>query len=293
MIKVYLSGGLGNQIFQYASGRSLAIINSTKLVLDLSQLNYAPAGGTKRKYELGNFKIDAEVEQTACWHIFKVLKKFPFLNRLLNKRGVYIESDQGFDSKMLLQPDNTCLLGYWQSPRYFNLIHKQLINELQPIYPLSNKSLEILRGIESSNSVGVHIRRGDYITSKRAENFHGVLPLSYYTAAINIIDNKFDAIRYFIFSDDYDWCEKNINIRNIDITYLNKDIEREDWEDLILMSKCKHQVIANSTFSWWAAWIADNYNEDPNHLVIAPKNWFKKPQEIHPADRFPPHWVLL
>jgi hypothetical protein len=297
MIRVILSGGLGNQMFQYAAGRSLAILHSTKLVLDLSNLKLTSSKVTKRGFELENFKIVAEVDQGKNSFIVNLLDKTPlFLNRLVNKNIIYKEKDQNFDKDMLLQSDNTCISGYWQSHKYFNSIKSQLIDEFQPIAPLSYESQKVMHAIESSNSVAVHIRRSDYISNRKASSFHGVLALSYYFNAMNLIKHKYNDANYFIFSDDYEWCNNNFknNYKNINIIDANKHGEKRDWEDLILMSKCNHHVIANSTFSWWPAWLADFHEGNHNHVVIAPKNWFNDSDaKFNTLDRFPAHWILL
>jgi hypothetical protein len=251
---------------------------------------------TKRKFELENFKIDAELEHSKYGFIVNSLTKTRIMNRLFNQYTIYKETDQNFDEKLLLQADNTCLSGYWQSHKYFNSIKNRLINEFQPINPLSEESQKILKLIESSNSVAVHIRRGDYVTNRKSSIFHGVLSLNYYINAMKVIESKINDVHYFIFSDDYEWCSKNLKnkYKNIIIINSNKNIDKQDWEDLILMSKCNHHVIANSTFSWWAALLADFQKGSPNHVVIAPKNWFYSVDiKFNTSDRFPANWILL
>jgi hypothetical protein len=117
------------------------------------------------------------------------------------------------------------------------------------------------------------------------------MPLDYYTDAIAFALAKFPDATFFVFSDDQDWCRKNLAIEKT--CFIDHNNLENSWEDLVLMSKCRHHIIANSSFSWWAAWMADNHQEAASHLVIAPKKWFKKVQEIYATDRFPPHWFLL
>jgi len=291
MIKVLLIGGLGNQLFQYAASRALAIKHSTNLVLNLSLLNRSNISVTPRSYELGNFSVICDVELISRFSFWERIKKYTFFLGKLNVWKLYQETSPSYDPRLLQQPDGVTLFGYWQSYIYFSDISKQLVCELQHSKPLSQKSNEVLDKIESSQAVAIHIRRGDYVSNSETSSFHGVMPLSYYKHSIEFVLTKFPDATFFIFSDDKDWCRSNLKLEK---SYFVDHNETENsWEDFILMSKCRHHIIANSSFSWWAAWIADNYQEAAGHLVIAPKNWFKKVQEIHIADRFPPHWILL
>lgn len=291
MIKVVLSGGLGNQIFQYAAGRALALKHSTNLVLNLSLLHALDSSVTPRSYELGSFRVVCDLELKPPLLIRWGCKKLMWFLGLLYPRKFYIEKRPSYDSTFLLQPNGVTLFGYWQSYIYFSDISKQLMSELQPSKPLSKKSIEVLDEINSSKSIAIHVRRGDYVSNSEALSFHGLMPLNYYTDAIAFALAKFPDATFFIFSDDQDWCKKNLALEKA--CFIDHNHVENSWEDLVLMSKCGHHIIANSSFSWWAAWMADNHQEAANHLVIAPRNWFKKAQEINTADRFPPHWVLL
>lgn len=291
MIKVVLSGGLGNQIFQYAAGRALALKHSTNLVLNLSMLNPSDLAVTPRNYELGNFRVLCDLELTPPFPNWRWIKKLIWLLGLLNPWKVYKERNSSYDPKLLLKPDGVTLFGYWQSHIYFSNISRQLISELQHCKPLSEKSIKVLDKINLSKSIAIHVRRGDYVSNSETSSFHGSMPLNYYTDAIVFALAKFPDATFFIFSDDQDWCKKNFALERA--YFIDHNNGENSWEDLVLMSKCRHHIIANSSFSWWAAWMADNQQEASSHLVIAPKNWFKKIQEINTADRFPPHWVLL
>lgn len=291
MIKVVLSGGLGNQIFQYAAGRALALKHSTNLVLNLSMLNRSDSAVTPRNYELGSFRVLCDLELKPPFPIWRWINKLMWILGPLNPWKFYNEKSSSYDPVLLLQPDGVTLFGYWQSYIYFSAISKQLISELQTSKPLSEKSIEVLDIINSSKSIAIHVRRGDYVSNSETSSFHGLMPLDYYTDAIDFALVKFPDATFFIFSDDQDWCKKNLAIEKT--CFIDHNNVENSWEDLVLMSKCRHHIIANSSFSWWAAWMADNYQEAASHLVIAPKNWFKKAQEINTIDRFPPHWVLL
>ena len=291
MIKVVLSGGLGNQIFQYAAGRALAVKHSTKLVINLSMLNRSDSSVTPRNYELGSFRVVCDLELKPPLPLCRGIRKLIWFLGTLNPTKFYVEKRSSYDPTLLMQPNGVTLFGYWQSYLYFSDISKQLMSELQPSKPLSEKSIEVLDRINSSKSIAIHVRRGDYVSNPETSSFHGLIPLNYYTDAIVFTLTKFPDATFFIFSDDQDWCKKNLAFEKA--YFIDHNNVENSWEDLVLMSKCRHHIIANSSFSWWAAWMADNYQETVNHLVIAPKNWFKKAQEINTADRFPRHWVLL
>lgn len=291
MIRVILSGGLGNQIFQYAAGRALAHMHSTNLVLNLSLLHRLDSTVTPRDYELGNFRVMCDLELTPRFHIWQRIKKLAWFLGPLNPWKVYQETGSSYDPRLLHQPDGVTLFGYWQSYIYFSDISKQLVYELQHSKPLSQKSIEVLDKIKSSIAVAIHVRRGDYVTNSEATGFHGVIPLSYYKDSIAITMAKFPDATFFIFSDDQEWCRANLALEKS--YFVDHNLVDNSWEDLVLMSKCRHHIIANSSFSWWAAWMSDSCQEGADHLVIAPKNWFKKVQEINAADRFLAHWVLL
>lgn len=291
MIKVVLSGGLGNQLFQYAAGRALALKHSTDLVLNLSSLHAFDSSVTSRNYELGNFRVLCNLELKSPLPIWRWIGRLIWFLDPLNQLKFYKEKSSSYDPVLLSQPDGVTLFGYWQSYIYFSGISKQLLFELQHCKPLSEKSIKVLNNINSSKSIAIHVRRGDYVSNSETLSFHGLVPLNYYNDAIALVHEKFPDATFFIFSDDQDWCKNNLALEKA--CFIDHNNIENSWEDLVLMSKCRHHIIANSSFSWWAAWMADSYQEASNHLVIAPRNWFKKVQDINTADRFPPHWVLL
>jgi hypothetical protein len=291
MVKVILSGGLGNQIFQYAAGRALALKYSTNLVLNLNLLNRFDSSVTPRSYELGNLRVLCDIELNSPFPMWTWIKKFTWLLGPLNPWKFYQENSSSYDPRLLQQPDGVTLFGYWQSHIYFSDISKQLMSELQPSKPLSEESVKVLDKIESSRAIAIHVRRGDYVSNAETSSFHGLMPLNYYKDAVAYVLAKFPGATFFIFSDDLDWCKKNLNLEQVH--FVDHNEVENSWEDLILMSKCRHHIIANSSFSWWAAWMADNNQAVANHLVIAPKNWFNKAHQINNTDRFPQHWILL
>lgn len=177
--------------------------------------------------------------------------------------------------------------GYWQSARYFK-DGDQTIRDLFAFRPfLSDRNHEIARTMGAVNSVSLHVRRGDY-----ADNFmnllkHGLCPLNYYEAAIQYITKHVKNPLFFIFSDDIDWVRENLKVKS-DIHFIDHNRGMESYNDMRLMSLCKHHIIANSSFSWWSAWL----NPDKEKIVIAPQRWFAN-YPVRTSDLIPRRWVQL
>jgi hypothetical protein len=181
--------------------------------------------------------------------------------------------------------------GYWQSFKYFDTIRTELYNEFTPCCSLSESSFDAISEIGDSNSVGIHIRRGDYVSSRSASSYHGALSLDYYRRALQLCLGSLGDIKLFLFTDDVDWCANNISFGSVNLSFVSLDGSSGDWEDLWVMSHCRHHIIANSSFSWWSAWIADHRFSDKNRFVCAPSNWFAS-SLISAPDRFPAHWKV-
>jgi hypothetical protein len=297
VILVNLSGGLGNQMFQYAFGRSLSQYHQTELILDLS--NYSTAispsineyGLAVRKYELGCFLIKPTFSEIAHKNFFfpknsirsKILYK---VERMLKRKTLVFESQNGYHEKIWNQIQrNTYVQGFWQSPLYFKGIEQLLKNDFKFNLNISrDKQLE--SHIQQCNSIAIHVRRGDYESSKIVQNIHGLCSLAYYKNATNFIMNKTLSPKFYIFSDDIEWCKSNFNWLPNAHYITNKDSPA--YYDMYLMSICKSIIIANSTFSWWGAWL----NINPNKIVIAPSLWFKNTTadelKIYPMD-----WISI
>jgi len=270
MIVVRLYGGLGNQLFQYATARRLAYINDTELALDTSDLSRNVTNITKRNYELWRYPIRARLLSA---HELKLSKLYN--NRILNRIPLprpwklHREKFFQFDPTILRLKDEVYLDGYWQCPKYFDDIEDLLKFELTPKHPMGSIDKAIFDSIRGSNSVSVHVRRGDYVSIPRIAQTHGICSLDYYRKAIQLMMSRLDNPSFFIFSDDSDWTRKNILI-NAHTEYVAHNNADSAFQDLRLMTLCQHQIIANSSFSWWGAWL--NYNH--NKIVVAPKLWF-------------------
>jgi hypothetical protein len=291
MIITQLNGGLGNQMFQYAVGRNLAFRHNTQLKLDLSQFE----SNHLRKYNLYPFNIAENfasqtdlnrVNKPLLWKLQHPLKNFKCLMDR-EKPIIYIkEKHFNFDPAILNLPDNVYLQGYWQSEQYFKKIGNLIRQEFSFKTVLSPIHQEIRERIAQCNSVSIHVRRGDYIANKVTNEIHGVCTTKYYQRAIKKITQLINNPHFFIFSDDPIWVKENIAIDNPSCCVSH--IGSKNHEDLYLMSHCKHHIIANSSFSWWGAWLCTN----PKKMIIAPEKWFNTPI-ISTGDIIPESWIRL
>jgi hypothetical protein len=292
MICVRLEGGLGNQLFQYAAGRALAARLGRDLLIDSSRLQRRTSGVTKRALELGRFRHAGRVATPEeCRHLPWLHRVAP-ISHWITPWRTYVERGLAYNAQFGELPDQTYLVGYWQSFRYFEQISQLLAAELQPVDALSPASETVASQIEACTAVAIHVRRGDYVSLPSAAGLHGALAVSYYGDALAHARERLPHPRFFVFSDDSAWCEKHLPLDREEVTYVNHNTGQAAWQDLALMSRCHHHIIANSSFSWWGAWLADQRHGETGHLVIAPARWFAgQPQQDH-RDRFPSHWVV-
>lgn len=280
MIYIQLQGGLGNQMFQYALGRSLSLDHKQKLVLDLSFLNdKTPRKNfTYRDYELGCFDVQASLTHDALqWVGLK--NRLPAWLKMLISGQVITEEYYSFNPIKFRTRRRAFISGLWQSPKYFQHNSDFIKRDFGLAIKLSDESGGLLRLIRENNAVGIHVRRGDYL----GKPLHHVCPLEYYSKAINEVKSKTDKPIFLVFSDDIIWVKDNLR-PGPDSVYVEHR-GRPHYEDLYLMSQCKHNIIANSSFSWWAAWLNDN----PNKIVLYPCKWFNKPG-WDTGDLFPGSW---
>lgn len=297
MIITKLTGGIGNQMFQYAIGRNLAHLHNTELKLDLSFYN-KKRNGLPRNYSLNNFNI---IENIATNDEIKKLKKHEhkngrrhFLHNLFfADKSIYLkEKEFNFYKDILKNKKDLYLDGNWASEKYFSAqdesdpngknIEIKIRNDFTLKNKLETNLQDILTKIKDTSSTSLHIRKTDYITTKK-DIYHSC-PLSYYYQAIEKIAKNSNNLQIFVFSDDISWCKENLKT-DFPTTFVEGN---KDYEDLILMSFCKHNIIANSSFSWWGAWL----NKNPDKIVIAPKKWFNNP-EINTEDLIPKSWIQI
>ena len=292
MIVVKLQGGLGNQMFQYASALSLANKKHTQLRMDLSWYKDISVDDTARYYELNCFNLPQNFINPTGYYLDeqnvstgKHLKNS--IKSLIGKKRLvyYIEPNLAFNNKFSDLPNETYLDGYFQSEKYFKDIRSNVIEAFAYRTNPSMKNSEIINKANNTNSVSLHVRRGDYISNKFANKFHGLQSLEYYKQAVKIMNSNIAKPYYFVISDDITWCKANLPIgKNTIFVSDNKT----GSEDLRIMIECKHNIIANSSFSWWGAWLGKNNDKQ----VIAPKHWFVD-KTIDSSDIIPSRWQKI
>ena len=285
MIVSNILGGMGNQMFQYAAGRCLAYLHKTRLKLDVRGFD---------DYKLRNFDLQSlhtdchfasenEIRNLLPSHNFE--KALQYLSPK-KKRTYYREKYFHFDGDMFNYGSRVYLKGYFQSEKYFfpikNIIQREFTFKDEFIQRVKEFSIKT----RSVNSVSVHIRRGDMKNDPVMAERHGVMPLSYYQKGIEIIRSKISNPQFYFFSDDINWTKENFN--NTDATFVSGEISKTHFEDLYLMSQCGNNIIANSSFSWWGAWL----NNNPNKIIVAPNKWFNSgPQDTE--DLVPASWIRI
>ena len=297
MIILRLRGGLGNQLFQYAAGKALASKHNTSLKLDL----YSHSIHQYRKFELDNFKVQYELATKE--EIQSFVGRFK-LQRLCNKlydyafsKKAYAQPHYHFDEQFHQLPEDIYISGYWQSERYFKQIEKEIRTDFQLSSAPNKQNQQLIEEISKVNAVGLHVRMGDYLSKEKYKSFFGGLDMSYYKNAIECINEKVSTPVFYIFSDNIEWCKKEFDYLQ-NAVFVDSNSGDQSYMDLMLMSKCKHNIIANSTFSWWGAWL----NEHPKKIVIAPKKWFQadynkksvyKSSFYNTKDLIPENWLKL
>ncbi|ACT47940.1 alpha-1,2-fucosyltransferase [Methylotenera mobilis] len=288
MLVSRIIGGLGNQMFEYAAARAASLRISVQLKLDLSGFETYDL----HAYGLNNFNIVEDVAKKDDYFIGapeSLLKKIKKYLRGLIQLESFRESDLSFDSKVLELNDNTYLDGYWQCERYFIDFDKQIRQDFSFKFAPDALNQRYLELIDSVNAVSVHIRRGDYVSNSTTNEIHGVCDLDYYQRAAEFMRARIgpENLHFFVFSDDTDWVKENISFGS-DTTFISHNDAAKNYEDMRLMSACKHHIIANSSFSWWAAWL----NPSKQKVVIAPRQWFKSTL-LNSDDIVPASWVRL
>jgi hypothetical protein len=292
MLIIKIHYGLGNQLFQYAFARALAIKVGIDFSLDISFFSEISVNPKHpRFYQLDQFNIK---EQYADLSNCKKFTQPSFLERRWRnirgfsmpyyKQKIVREKQLDFDENMWKVNNKSYLFGYWQDLRYFSefeeLIRSDFIFKYSP--DVLNQQWEY--SIRNSNSVCLHIRRGDYTTDTNIINFTGICDLSYYYKAVELIIKETENPVFFIFSDDPQWVKANFHLKYSHY-FVDHNSESQAVEDLFLMSACKHHSLANSSFSWWGAWLANNID----NIIISPKIWRKQGSQMF----LPPHWRKL
>lgn len=295
MVIVKLQGGLGNQMFQYAFGRSIAKKLHTAVYFDPSFFDSVinESDISIREYELSIFDADVNFADT------KLIRKFlqpDIFQRLLNKlniykKTIYNEPSLRMSKEVFNIKPSAYLSGFWHSEKYFWDIEEE-IRELfifrKPLNELSQKFVDKIS--EDKTAVSVHIRRGDYISSERTNQIHGSCTIEYYKNALALIKMRLNSPHFYFFSDELEWVKNNLINETDNCTLVDHNRGKDSWQDMALMSRCKHHIIANSSFSWWGAWI----NPNKEKIVIAPKSWFRTTTDYFNAvDFLPKNWTQL
>lgn len=286
-------GGLGNQLFQYALGRRLALICNTSLKLDIRGFS---TYYKLHKYSLFHFNIDENFvtsEEAGKYRNF-FSRAFVECNQRIfgNKLGTYYqrnyvkECTEQFDENILKVPSDVYIEGYWQTEKYFKEIAQQLRQEFTFKTPPSETNRLMGDVIKRNNSVSIHIRRTDYVTDAASNQDHGVCGLPYYRRAMTHISERVETPHFYVFSDDMNWVKANLRSEHA-TTYVDFNNADTNFEDLRLMSLCKHNIIANSTFSWWGAWL----NQNDGKIVIAPEKWYASNRSF--GDVVPKEWIKM
>lgn len=276
-----LFGGAGNQLFQYAVGRCLADRLNCDLVLDSRYVEQsADRGDCFEHFRNARFTrgTDLPPSKSDGFLRYGLWRKFGKNPKFYRERGL------GFDATVLKLPANTYLHGYWQSQKYFQPIANKLREDLTFTTALDQSNQDMADRIkDSSTPVSFHVRRGDYMAS----GSFAACPPEYYRAAVNQLSEQLGSLSCFVFSNDPTWARDNLNLGHETVVVDIND-ETSGHFDMYLQSLCAHHVIANSTFSWWAAWL----NPSETKQVIAPKAWFSKDKLSNP-DICPPEWTRL
>lgn len=292
MIVTEVIGGLGNQMFQYAAGQALGEEKGQPLLMDMSGFTgYRLHNGFELNHVfIGPFAMakKKDIRRMLGW------RAPSFARRVLKRRymawargtSFVLEPHFHYWKGFFSVPDDCYLAGYWQSERYFKHIETAIRQAFAFKHPLTGKNAEVAAQIAKGNAVSLHIRRGDYAKDPKTHAAHGLLSLSYYQMAVTHLAQAIGNPRFLVFSDDIDWARKNLQL-DFSCEFIGHNQGTESYRDMQLMSLCDHHVIANSSFSWWGAWL----NPNPDKIVLAPKKWFANANDV--SDIFPPGWVVL
>jgi len=285
MIITEINGGLGNQLFQYAAGLALSNQHKTQLKINT---NFNPLD-TSRRLALSHFNLDAiQADQSEINELYPSSS----LNRKIqsiiptNRKSFYKEQKFSFQSNFLQLSSSVYLKGYWQSERYFSSI-VQIIKEKFILDPACYKNAsDFIQHLSTHESVSIHVRKGDYLKPPY-EAYYAELNNDYYKKATSFLKQNYSNIKVYVFTDDPTWVEQNLDL-GIPFELASGHKTNSMFEDFQAMQSCKYHVIANSSFSWWTAWLSAH----PNKKVVAPNNWFKNSQQ-DTVDLIPQSWNIL
>lgn len=289
---VKIKGGIGNQLFQYAFA-----LNIKKKLKEEVKLDFSSCYGCSDKTCEDRLKLFSITLPEASVSEIKSVRKFysksplltfkykvaTFMDAKFNKRYFFEKERKYLDN---IDYTNTYFDGYWQSWKYVYFVNNELKESLIPSYELNDKTKTTISKIEKENSVFIGIRRGDYVSTKSARDRYGSFSKEYYLNAMNYISSKIENPVFYVFTNDVPWCKNNLDFSKFNVVYREKEDQVSDFEELIIMSRCKHAIILNSTFHWWGAYLIEN----PNKIVIAPKCWYTDGTDI---EIVPEDWIKM
>lgn len=287
MIAFQARGGLGNQLFQYAAARRLALRHQCCLVVDHHWFDHPCRGETRRSLELTRYRVAMRLATR-----FELLRWTPIRSRwsryLTPLLSMNLVRERGYsvNSNVLFAKPNSYLSGFWQSEAYFADIREQLLSELTPIVPPGTKDLALMEHMTHGEPISIHVRRGDYVSVASASAYHGVCTLDYYRRALLYVSERVNAPNLFVFSDEPAWAKANLR-SPLPTHYVDHNPIENAFQDLRLMSLCRHHILANSSFSWWGAWLS----RTQDGLVIAPTRWYAANRPT--PDLIPSRWIRM
>lgn len=299
---VWVAGGLGNQFFQYAFAKAYSIKNNCEVLLDISFfknrkiVNDTSIGGQHSYYGLKLYKTKIKLATPEQCTMLK--RNGSHQNTISSRKGYILKKNKksvnsvikekypgAYEPSLIDNKDSDVYFkGYMQSEKYFYKYRNELINDLTLDIPLDYKNTQMLELIRSTNSVSLHVRRGDYASIKGRSL---ILPISYYKNAIRFIVSNTNNPHFYVFSNDIEWVNANLQLEK-KYTVIDFNPPNKGYFDLELMRNCKHNITANSSFSWWGAWL----NQNPEKIVIAPNPWFEADSHRF-EDIIPRSWIKI
>jgi len=288
-----LQGGLGNQLFQYATGRALAFQKQATLLLDHSWYTQTYDDVTPRELLLSELNtkgslISFQPKIRRPKRIQRIAQTFWPINPFIFVEQAPYRFDPHLNKSPAFKQQNLYLMGYWQSYKYFESIKAILQSEISPKKAIDTHYQSYLQKIQSTTSAMVHVRRGDYVNLASAAKVHGFIGLDYYLEGMKLLLGKNPETHFFVFSDDIDWAKENLPYP--ERTTFVQSINSSDAviQELELMTHCQNHLIANSSLSWWAAWLSKN----PNGVILCPKKWMND-TSLDLNDLLPPSWQRI
>lgn len=282
MICVNIVGGLGNQMFQYAFGQALSsITNSPVGYIDDMFTSYKTTHNGSELEHVFDISLN-KVTKPELAHVLGTLTSQPLFRRMANNQLIrylmpksFLHEDRfdvAYMNQLVKQGQSLYLQGYWQNYKYAASVRENVLRSFTFSKPLLGLNLTHAMTMNLTESVSLHVRRGDYISNPRAQVKHGVLPIEYYVRAIELIRDRtgVSELMVFAFSDDLEWVSNTLKTRVANLILVEGNSGGNAHFDMHLMSKCKHHIICNSTFSWWGAWL----DRLAKGIVVAPKHWF-------------------